>query len=241
MDHFDKYSSNYDSNYHYNDPFTKYKITKKVSEIVKNIKAYQEKEKINILEIGCGTGEYTKHLARLMPNARIVGLDISAKILNIAKDKCNQYKNVSFVSSSAYDSGFKSNNFDVVVGFYVLHHLKINKVKSEIDKVLKRGGLVLFYEPNILNPFVYLVKSNKYFKKRAGDSKDEWAINPLNIEKDFKGYKVVKNITTEFLPPVSFLSLNTLKKLDKTLSLFSYIPIFRLFGGSVEVVLSKNK
>lgn len=50
----------------------------------------------NILEIGCGTGFFTKILAKHYPNAKIVVTDISPGMLAAAKENLNSYHNISY-------------------------------------------------------------------------------------------------------------------------------------------------
>ena len=122
-------------------------------------------------------------------------------MIKVAKEKCKKYKNVNFCVESAYEmKSIRTNSIDAVIGFYILHHLDIKTVYKEINRVLKQKGKVYFYEPNILNPVVFLIKSIPFLKKKAGDSKDEWAINPMLIKKYFPGFKIKLLQTTEFIP-----------------------------------------
>lgn len=50
-----------------------------------------------ILEIGCGTGNFTAVLAGLYPEAKIVGLDFSENMVRIAREKLSDRNNVSFL------------------------------------------------------------------------------------------------------------------------------------------------
>lgn len=238
--HFDRYASKYDSNYHYLEPFTQYKIAKKFRSFADFINISYKHKKIKILDIGCGTGEYTRKIAEEFPKNKVLGLDISPGILAIAKKKCVRLKNTSFVTRSAYDTKFPSGSIDVVAGYYVLHHLDPHKLAPELKRILKPGGKVYFYEPNILNPVVYFIKSNRTVKKALGDSPDEWAINPITIAKAFTGFKPVTITTSEFVWPINFIPLKLMIALDTLLSYFKHIPVLKYFGGSVEVVLRKK-
>lgn len=240
MEYFNKLAGRYDDNYHYHEPFTKYKIDKKAQELFNHIKPKVGGHRLKMLEVGCGTGEYTKRIAKLFPSAKIVGLDISKNIISVAKRKCNNVNNISFVVESAYATSFPKESFDVVFGYYVLHHLSPRKLVKEIHRVLKPGGLAFFYEPNILNPAVYLIKSNKYLKQKAGDSPHESAINPLKIKSYFSKFNIINVSTSEFILPLNFLSLKLLVKLDKFTSLFKSLPIINMLGGSVQIFVQKE-
>ena len=241
MKHFDAMARQYDVTYHYDEPFTKYKADKKAKQFINVIKSMSVDRSFRILEVGCGTGEYTYRVASRLPNAKIIGLDISKNVILFAEKRCVRYKNVEFLNKSAYKTNFRKNTFDAVFGFYILHHLDITSFRKELYKILKKEGVALFYEPNILNPIVYLIKSNKYLKKMVGDTPDEWAINPLKIRGIFKGFDVVRLKTTEFYPPFLFLPDRLKIFLDKILSsIFGKIPIINLMGGSVLICLRKK-
>jgi ubiquinone/menaquinone biosynthesis C-methylase UbiE len=240
--HFDTFADRYDFNYQYSKPFTQYKIDKKSKEFARLVKKYIKKESPKILEIGCGTGEYTKRMAKNLPKANIVGLDISKNVLEIAKDKCKNARNVSFTQKSIYNNSFKKDSFDVICGFYVLHHLEMSKIVKEVFRILKEGGVIFFYEPNILNPIVFLIKKTKFLKKMVGDSPDEWAINPLKVKKQFGNqFEIIQVKQTEFVWPLHFFKLKTLILLDKITHDFQKIPIINYLGGSVQICLRKKK
>lgn len=236
--HFNLMANNYDKNYSYHDNFTLYKINKKMQEFKSFVDENIKTKSFKIVEMGCGTGEYTKLIAKMYPKAKIIALDISDDILNVARVKCKKYRNVKFLNKSAYSTGLKKNDVDLVCGFYFLHHVDLIKVAYEINRLLKKGGVAFFYEPNILNPLVYLIKSNKFLKVKFGDSPDEWAINPLTIASFF--YKFDVSIkTTEFIYPVRFIDKNFMKFIDKVSTIFSYLPFVKYFGGSVAIKMIK--
>ena len=80
--HFNSTAELYDAKYGYNNEFTQYKIIKKINRTVKAINENLDTEGLKILEIGCGTGEYTKFLAQRLPESKIVSLDISKNMID---------------------------------------------------------------------------------------------------------------------------------------------------------------
>jgi len=241
--HFDAMAKIYEKNYGYLDKFTKYKIDKKVGKFVELLHNYfKSSKRIEIFEIGCGTGTYTIKYAQKLPNASIFATDISDGMIDVAKSRKQTSKNLRYGIASAYRTGLKNSSVDVVCGFYILHHLNSKEVIKEIKRILKPGGFVYFYEPNILNPVVFLIKSNKFIKKIVGDSSEEWAINPTKVDIDWKGFEKIEVKSTEFVWPVSFIPFGFKVLLDKlTDSLFTRIPGLNLIGGSVELFLKNEK
>src|SRR5262249_29203749 len=104
---------------------------------------------MSVLEVGCGTGYFTRELARF--GADIVAIDVSPELLEIAKANCSA-PNVRYEIQNAYELSYSDALFDSVVGSSVLHHLESKAALCEIYRVLKRGGSVYFTEPNMLNP-----------------------------------------------------------------------------------------
>ena len=111
-----------------------------------------------VLEIGCGTGYFTKEIVKT--GALVTAIDISPELLEIAKQDIKD-TNVSFVLDNAYDLSFDADSFDSIVGSSVLHHLEIEKAVSEMFRVLKPGGSFYFTEPNMMNPQIALQKNKR--------------------------------------------------------------------------------
>ena len=78
----------------------------------------------------------------------------------------------------ANNLSFPDNNFDIVYGGAILHHLDIEQSVGHIHRVLKPGGKILFLEPLNMNP---LYKLYRYFNKKER-TPDEHAL----VHKDFK-------------------------------------------------------
>ena len=90
-----------------------------------------------VLEIGCGTGEFTKRIAS--SGAIITAIDISPDLLEIAREMAPNV-NVSFQVQNVGKLDFEDGSFDVVIGSSILHHLNLNPALKEVYRVLKRGG-----------------------------------------------------------------------------------------------------
>ena len=70
-----------------------------------------------ILDIGCGTGSSTLALARMAPDGSVLGVDLSAKMLQHAGDVAERegLTNVSFEQADAQVHPFPERTFDVAV------------------------------------------------------------------------------------------------------------------------------
>ncbi len=109
-----------------------------------------------ILDVGCGTGAYTKPFARCT-KATVVAFDVTCALLRNAQE--GSTPNVHYVAANASQLPFPPESFDAVVGNAVLHHLPLGHAVPELLRVLKRGGRFCFAEPNLLNPHVFLERN----------------------------------------------------------------------------------
>lgn len=94
---------------------------------------FDKTKKINVLDLGCGTGNLSKRVLDKYPNANIVCVDISQNMINIARQKLVDYKNVEFVVGDIEEIEFKD-KYDLVVSSLVLHHLITDDIKKNFYK-----------------------------------------------------------------------------------------------------------
>jgi ubiquinone/menaquinone biosynthesis C-methylase UbiE len=190
----------------------------------------------NVLELGCGTGYFTKELAQTKAN--ITAIDISPVLIHEAERIVNR-PNVKFIIDNAYQMAFKDETFDAIVGSSVLHHLDIGKAITELYRVLKPGGIIAFTEPNMMNPQIALQKNIPFIKSRMGDSPDEtafirWFLRKRLIRHGFQQVKVV---------PFDFLHPAIPEKLINTISIAGGLaektPLFREIAGSLLLTAKK--
>lgn len=97
---------------------------------------------IRILDVGCGTGEITRRLAVLYPEASLVGMDILASNLAVA-----ERENLEFASRVRYETGdaFALAYEDASIDLLVCRHMSqavpdFPQVLAEFTRVLKPGG-----------------------------------------------------------------------------------------------------
>jgi ubiquinone/menaquinone biosynthesis C-methylase UbiE len=100
-----------------------------------------------LIDIGCGNGRH------LIPSAyrykKVIGIDISKKLLDIVKDKIQNEKitNTFLIHSDATNLPIKSNSIDSVLYIAALHNIKNNEKRiqslKEIKRILKSDGKAL--------------------------------------------------------------------------------------------------
>jgi len=183
-----------------------------------------------VLEIGCGTGVFTRLFAETQANIKAV--DISPDLLSIASRKDYRYKNVTFINKNFTDCELDG-PFDAVIGSSILHHLDLDSALTKIFNLLRPGGMLCFAEPNMLNPQIFLQKNIPWLKKMLGDSRDEtafvrWRLQTLLKRKNFEEVSITP---FDWLHPATPpLLINPVMKLG---ALFEKLPIVREFSGSL--------
>jgi SAM-dependent methyltransferase len=187
---------------------------------------------MTVLELGCGTGYFTRELAR--SGAEIVAIDVSPELLEIASANC-AVPNVRYEIQNAYELSYPDAVFDSVVGSSVLHHLEIEKAVCEIYRVLKPGGRISFTEPNMLNPQIAIQKNVPWVKRKLGDSPDETAFFrwPLRRLLEVTGYREVRIDPFDFLHPKTPVPL--VNPLDSVGRFLESVPVISEFAGSLYV------
>ncbi|MDX2032472.1 MAG: class I SAM-dependent methyltransferase [Blastocatellia bacterium] len=108
-----------------------------------------------LLEIGCGIGRMTRHLAGLF--GEVHGTDVSAEMIRQAQERFRDAPNAFFHATNGLDfSIFPDAHFDVVFSVYVFQHVPTPEiVRANIRdacRVLKPGGVFKFQVCGIDHP-----------------------------------------------------------------------------------------
>lgn len=107
--------------------------------------------------MGCGTGAFTKRLKN--NNDLTLGVDISFNSVFLAKRIAGGCQ---FFSGDAEDLPFSDGSIDIVVFSGVLHHLpSMDNALTECFRIMKSGGEFFAYDPNGMNPAMWLYRSVK--------------------------------------------------------------------------------
>ncbi len=181
------------------------------------------KDKSSIIaDFGCGGGRLTIPL--LKDGYKVTAIDIderSRKQLLKTAVKIKKDKNLQIRKTFP-----KAKKYNYILGADILHHVDMSKYLKLFNGHLKKGGKIIFSEPNILNIswpiFISLFLDWKIEKGII-------QINYLNLQKQLKlaGFKEIKIICLSLLPPMIFNRISLLKKLNIILG---NLPILKLFA-----------
>lgn len=96
------------------------------------------------LEVGCGTGAFTRLLASRA--ARVVAFDLSREMLRVAGARMPRGADVEFVRGDAAGWPFAADRFDCIVSLQTLHHLPLAATLRAMRDALRPGGTLLLMD-----------------------------------------------------------------------------------------------
>jgi ubiquinone/menaquinone biosynthesis C-methylase UbiE len=142
-----------------------------------------------IADLGCGSGVFTGLLHEL--GFTPLGLDISPKLVAMGR---NRYPHVEFTNGDAEHLPFSSSSLDGVLLSGLVHHIPDpSRCAAEVFRVLKPGGAFVAFDPNRMNPFMYLYRDRSSpFYSPVGVTENERPVLARQIAAIFRksGFKV---------------------------------------------------
>jgi len=102
----------------------------------------------DVLEIGCGTGAFARHLAGR--SQHVLALDLSPEMIRIARESSEQFPNIEFQLADVRDQPLPVESFDCIASIATLHHLPFPEILLKMKAALKPGGVLLvldLFEP----------------------------------------------------------------------------------------------
>lgn len=123
-----------------------------------------------ILDIGCGDGKITCEVAKKAHEGRVIGTDISPKIIELASKDYHHLQNMNFLQMDASKNIFHK-KFDVITSFNCLHWIKDtqNALYGMATAALSNAQIILILSHKkslfhlVMDKLSSSLKWNKYF------------------------------------------------------------------------------
>ena len=110
----------------------------------------------HILEIGCGTGEFSRRLAERAE--KVLAIDLSPQMIRLARESSKLCPNIDFIEGDVMTYQLRDNQFDCIASLTTLHHLPMTGILKKIKKALKPGGVFIcldLYQRSNLNDLLF--------------------------------------------------------------------------------------
>jgi ubiquinone/menaquinone biosynthesis C-methylase UbiE len=122
----------------------------KMVEIALEVLPFQRTAALRAIDLGIGTGYFTKQFLNRFPNSRVLGIDGAQAMVELAKARLESFASrVEFVIGDFRNLKQLAPNeatADVVFSAYALHHLpradKVNVLKTVVDLLVPGGWFI---------------------------------------------------------------------------------------------------
>src|SRR5262245_13230725 len=146
-------------------------------------------EGARVADLGCGSGVFTELLRRR--GYASVGLDISPKLVALGRRK---HPGLDLIEGDAENLPFENASIDGVLLSGLVHHFPDpRRLAGEVKRVLKSGGIFVAFDPNRLNPFMWLYRDRTSpFYSSVGVTENERPVLAWQIADVFRneGFRV---------------------------------------------------
>lgn len=111
-------------------------------------------EGARVLDLACGTGDFSQLVLRSVPSARVVAVDLTVEMLRV----CSRRTLAEVVCSNATSLPFRDGVFDCVfVGYGLRNFPDLNAALKEIHRVTRPGGLLVSLD--------FFLPTNRFLRK----------------------------------------------------------------------------
>jgi SAM-dependent methyltransferase len=157
-------------------------------ELLAFIRQRASRDKLSVLDIGCGTGNQLIANCAALTSARMVGLDRSSGMLRQARLKASA---MAWVQGDGSMLPFRAESFDFVTCQFALHHIQDKAgMLRDTFRVLRRGGrfAIRNFCPQECSDWLFYV----YFPESlAIDLEDFWPVESIAAEMNKAGFSAV--------------------------------------------------
>jgi ubiquinone/menaquinone biosynthesis C-methylase UbiE len=96
------------------------------------------------LEIGCGTGEFTRLLAARARS--VVALDLSTQMIRLARSRSADFNNIEYLLGDVMRLSLPDGGFDCIVSIATLHHLPLAQALLKMKDALAPNGTLIIHD-----------------------------------------------------------------------------------------------
>lgn len=114
------------------------------AEMLSRLVEYLPEQAASVLELGCGTGNYTVALAERYPDAELVLVDGSREMLDVTHERLGHPLRVRRIEARFEDVDLQPEWFDVVTSCIAVHHVQDKaRLFRRLRRILRPGGALV--------------------------------------------------------------------------------------------------
>jgi len=201
-----------DLNYDKTIDFTERKIA------LSNLFSINDIKDKKILDLACGTGAFISAVIDKNPK-KIVGVDLTEGMLNIARKRFVNDKRITFINKSFMDVDFKEGSFDLILLANASRYIPFGEEKrffTNIRRWLKKDSVFVIHSDfwggsfgKLMAPIIKLVTNKKYLNP---NTTFDWTLEK-ELHKYFSIFKkeYIKEITGASMHLAFFCKTNNQK------------------------------
>jgi len=192
----------------------------------------------SLLEIGAGSGLWTQHLTSVLRGEN----PVTAAIFNadLAEEAVTrQLPNTSAALVTDLDADLPAESFDYVIGTAILCHDKYSENLSQIYRLLKPGGRLLFFEANYWNPQVLAKSLVPRLGRWAGNARCQVGMRKYRLMQaaSHQGFTDIEIIPYDIVHPRTPRSL--VPTIQQTAFVLEHVPGLREVCGTLYIWAKK--
>ena len=170
-----------------------------------------------VADLGCGSGAFTDLLRR--EGFSSVGLDISPKLITLGRIK---FPGLDLRVGDAENLAIESGSLDGVLLSGLIHHFpEPSRLVREVQRVLKPGGRLVAFDPNRMNPFMWLYRDRSSpFYSPIGVTANERPVLASRVVEVFR--KEGFSVSIDYLAGLAFRYAASRRK-RKLLFIYNFI------------------
>jgi ubiquinone/menaquinone biosynthesis C-methylase UbiE len=174
-----------------------------------------------VADLGCGSGAFTERLRQAGYQA--TGIDISPKLIAVGRSK---YPGLDLIEGDVEHLPFPDGSFDGVLLSGLVHHFPDPaRCAAETFRILKSGGRFMAFDPNRMNPFMYLYRDRTSpFYSPVGVTQNERPVLARQTADVFR--KAGFEVKTDYLAGLSYRYVASARTRV-------FLPVYNFIDGTV--------
>jgi dolichol-phosphate mannosyltransferase len=191
-----------------------------------------------ILELGAGSGLWTEHVSAVLKGRNhITAAVFNADLAQAAKQKA--LRNVEVVLASDLATQFEPESFDYIIGTAILCHDAYGHNLRLLQRLLKPGGQLLFFEANHWNPQVFLKNVVPALGRWSGHAKCQVSMRKYQLMKvaSHSGFTDIEVVPFDIVHPRAPRSL--VRALQSLSYIIEHAPLIKETCGTLYIWAKK--